>query len=144
MELFMGYPDKDLTRVRTLYKRLSDPHWMARPLEWFWAGPDGRPQGFAPLTYSNPGLANLLWLSLDMGSSPQCYDVNRNGLYMLLLLIGHSAQLDGEPLLDLASVLTLREFAARLPATASSGLGAESAYPLLKMLAERRLAHADT
>jgi hypothetical protein len=52
--------------------------------------------------------------------------------------------LDGEPLTDWASVLTLREFADRLPATSEAELAVERAYPLLKTLAARRLADAHT
>lgn len=141
-------PDWALDRLRSMWARLASPHWMRNPRSWMWACSDGRPQGFGVLANDQPGKANLLWLSMDLDAPPRAYDAHTNSLYVLLYREAEFSRLDGQPLADLASMLTLREFAERLPTQQEMFnrplVGAERAYPLLKLLAERRLAHADT
>jgi hypothetical protein len=134
---------RDLEKVRRLCARLAHPHWMLRPRSWMWARPDGMPQGFGNAVYTNPGLSNLLWLSMDMDAPPTAYDAQMNSLYVVLFQGAEFARIGGTPLTDLAALCTLREFVDRLPREPGRH-GAEVAYPLLRLLAERRLKHADT
>jgi hypothetical protein len=131
--------DKDLAKVREMFSRLEHhSFWMPRPESWVWARPgDGQPQGFGLLARQSPGLCNLLWLSMEMDRPPAVYDAMENGLYMLIMLQGQKARLLGEPLLDVAGLMTLVQFEQALPAEA--GFGLATAYPLLKLLAKRRL-----
>lgn len=135
-------PVRDLCELHALWARLAHPWWMPAPHTWTWRRPDGKPQGFGPITADAPGLANLLWLSLDLGRPPQEYDASQNGLYTLLVMHSSTAKLFGEPLLDVAGLLPLREFAALL-AGAGGSHPVERAYPLLSLLAERRMHRAD-
>jgi hypothetical protein len=131
-------PDSDLVKVRALCRHLADPFWMPRPRSWVWARPgDGQPQGFGLLAAASPGLCNLLWLSMEMDQPPQTYDAQANGLYLLLAMEGARARLAGEPLLEVAGLMTLAQFEQALPA--EGGLGLAATYPLLKLLAKRRL-----
>lgn len=132
--------DPVLVQVRTLCHRLENANWMPKPREWVWVRPDGRMQGFGVLWPDQPGLANLLWLAMDMGSPPQRYDSASNTLFSLVLLHAEMAKLDGGLLHDWAGVLTLRQFHDRLPEKAGPGPNPiERTYPLLKLLAARRL-----
>jgi hypothetical protein len=128
--------------LRALYARLENPYWMPEPASWVWDC-DGRRQGPALLITCEPGLANLLWLTLDMGTPPQTYDMSLNPVMSMLMLAGSPAKLAGEPLFDQAALHTLQEFHDLLPAEAS-GATLTAIYPLLKMLAARRLRHAHT
>lgn len=124
-------------QVRALYSRLERPFWMPEPASWVWDC-DGRPQGPGLLITCEPGLANLLWLALDLGRPPQVYDLSKNSVMTMLLLAGGAARLAGEPLFDRAALHTLAEFHDLLPGQAS-GEVLTAVYPLLKMLAARRL-----
>lgn len=127
-------------QVRQLCERLEHPNWMPNPGSWTWARPDGARQGFGLIWRDEPGLANLLWLSMDMGRPPATYDSARNTLYGLVLTQMTVAELDGELLTDWAGVLPLSEFHAKLgKAPVSKRNVLENAYPLLYLLAGRRL-----
>lgn len=134
---------RDLNKVRALEARISHPYWMPHPDAWIWTRPDGMAQGFAPLIYSAPGLCNLLWLAMDHEKPPQYYDALSSALYMLLV-VDRSAKLLGEPLKDVAGLLSLRQFYEALPETSLAVDPVEHAYPLLRRLAARRLQHAHT
>lgn len=139
------YPPLEIDpKVVQLFKRLASPHWMQNPRSWVWQREDGGPQGFGPICKEHPGLANLLWLSMDMVRPPLYYDGVNNALYNAVLVLGHSALLDGEPLFDRAALDPLHQFYNRLPdAEAPGARGLETMYPLLKLLAARRLTHAN-
>jgi hypothetical protein len=139
---YQHYPDPDLTKVQALVRRVSSPFWMHRPEAWIWQRPDGYPQGFVGLMDS-PGLCNLLWLSMAFDRPPQVYDANQNGLFLRLLSGARDAKLGGEPLTDWAGLLTLQEFIDQLPQEAGPAGTIASTYPLLRLLGERRLGHAD-
>jgi hypothetical protein len=132
---------RDLEKVRALTARISYPHWMHRPGTWTWTRPDGMSQGFSSMIYTQPGLCNLLWLAMDLDRPPEAYNALANPLYMLLV-VNRDAKLRGEPLTDMAALLTLRQFHDLLPESTAAVNPVEHAYPLLRLLAERRLDHA--
>lgn len=129
---------EELAKVQDMCRRLANPHWMPRPKSWMWLRGDGMPQGFGTLAYDRPGLANLLWLSLDLDVPPRNYEANLNSLYVLLFQEAEFTFVDGTALTDIASLSTLREFIDRMP-TEPGKRGLERAFPLLRLLAERRL-----
>lgn len=132
-----------MVRVKQLCLRLGHPNWMPAPETWEWRRPDGSRQGFGPYWRQDPGMANLLWLAMDLHRPPAEYDASQNTLYTLLFTHGATATLWGQPLLDMAGVLPLKEFHHRLGSAPYAVHPVEMAYPLLYLLAERRLAHAD-
>jgi len=126
--------------VRNLCHRLGHPNWMADPTAWYWKRPDGMPQGFGLGWHAHPGLANLLWLSMDLEHPPQVYDGGTNPLYTSTIMFCGTSKLRDQALLDWTSLGSLQEFHDALPATAPAGGNSlERAYPLLKLLAKRRL-----
>lgn len=134
--------ERALTDVRNMCHQLGNPNWMANPRSWIWTRPDGLAQGFGPAWRESPGLANLLWLSMDFREPPQVYDATKNSLYMYLMMFAGSSKLHGLPLLDLAGLRSLQAFHTLLPAgetLLAGGNSLERAYPLLKLLAQRRL-----
>lgn len=118
--------------------------WMIEPRSWIWTTAGGQPQG--PGAHLNePGLANLLWLSLDMDKAPRQYDARQNQLYSLLATRANKMELDGLPLIAQADGLTLAQFhslckTARFAAPAPH----PDIAPLLAHLANRRLTYAHT
>lgn len=133
---------REMLDVRLLYARLADPLWMDQPERWVWRRPDGAPQGPALVAQRAPGLANLLWLSMDMAQPPRDYDGIRNPLFTRVVTCAGSAHLAGEPLLDVAGLVPLAEFARMLPQEPASDHPLEQTYPLMRLLAERRLCDA--
>jgi hypothetical protein len=136
------YRARDLGKVRALCEHLASPQWMPNPGAWLWTRPDGNPQGFGMLAYTSPGMANLLWLAMDMDEPPSRYDTRANPLYQMVITDAAAAKLAGQPLVDLASVLPLSAFADKL-SDVPLGHGIEQMYPLLRALAQRRLHHAN-
>jgi len=132
-----------LADVRAMCARLSAPTWFSDPQDWRWRKPDGTVQGLHLVVEHTPGLANLLWLALDLDLPPPAYDGATNLLFMSVLTTSVASRLNGQPLLDLASVKTLQEFHDMLP-TQIQGHNLERHYPALKALARRRLDHANT
>jgi predicted NUDIX family NTP pyrophosphohydrolase len=140
---FQNKPEPDhspeMDKVRALCAHLGSPFWMRNPRSWVWSRPsDGAPQGFGLAAHDSPGAANLLWLSMEMDRPPHSYSATENGLYTLITVQAGRALLGGEPLIDVAGILTLQQFYDRLPDW-PVGSGLEQAYPLLKLLAGRRL-----
>lgn len=133
---------EELAKVQALVSRLSSPHWMRNPRSWMWARGDGMPQGFGLAALERPGLANLLWLSMDLDVPPRLYEANKNTLYVLLFQEAEFVQIGGMSLADLAALSTLREFVERVPCEPGKR-GLERAFPLLRLLAKRRLDNAD-
>jgi hypothetical protein len=134
--------DPDLAKVRALCSRLEQPFWMPDPDKWVWLQPDGRPQGPGLVSYASPGLTNLLWLALDLPAPPPVFQMTDNLLAGLVLLLAGSSRLVGQPLLDMAALHPLDEFAALLPEARAPGSNSlEGAYPVLRLLALRRLRH---
>jgi hypothetical protein len=129
---------RDLAKVQALCLRLANPHWMPRPQSWMWLRGDGMPQGFGTLAHERPGLANLLWLSLDLDAPPRTYEAHMNSLYVLLFQEAEFTFIGGTSLVDIAGLSTLREFIDRLPIEPGKR-GLERMFPLLRLLAERRL-----
>lgn len=126
-------------QVRALCERLANPYWMKDPASWVWKRRDGVAQGFGAAGIE-PGLANLLWLAMDLGTPPEVYEGSHNALYSAVLIYHPLAALDSAPLTDRAAVDTLQQFHDRLPSKACAP-GLEALYPLLKELAARRLRH---
>lgn len=128
------------------------PFWMSTPAEWVWHGPSG-PQGFglnrppSPIdseqvdesTYRNFGLTNLLWLSMDMARPPRHYDARLNSLYCMLLISAGGMLVDGLPIIEQASTLTLRQFHDLAATGKFSAKQGHDILPLLRLLAFRRL-----
>lgn len=134
-----------IVKVSNMLRRLlTPPNWMPNPTTWTWRRPDGNPQGFGVTYADDPGMANLLWLTMDLAKPPEHYNGLGNALFTIVLLEAHSAKLGGAPLLHLAALKTLREFHDMLPESGHQGNRLERMYPLLKMLAAERLRNADT
>jgi hypothetical protein len=133
--------DPDLAKVRAMCTRLGQL-WMPDPASWAWRRPDGMVQGLAHIYADNPGLANLLWLALDMPAPPRQYNVTDNLLAVLVLAQASRSKLNGVPLLDVAALRTLAEFSRLLPEARIAGNELEGAYPVLRLLALRRLRDA--
>lgn len=95
--------------------RVIQPNWMPNPDSWVWPLAEGHPpsQGWGRTWRSNPGLANLLWLLLDMGRPPRFYNVRAN-LDYTSLIFGASGAL--KPLVELAEVSSLERFILELKA----------------------------
>lgn len=124
-----------------LFNRLKNHTgaWMARPGDWVWTAPGGQPQGFGLNWRDNVGRANLLWLAMDMDTPPsRQYNLRFHQLCMLILTHGEKMGLAGLPLFDQAGTLTLAQF--RNVCQEHN----ESIYPLLVLLANRRMEHAHT
>ena len=141
---------RDMEGLRALLARLENPLWMRDPASWVWQRGDGAPQGPGLLVRAHqrggdhaPGFCNLQWLAMDLDTPPRHYDLGHNLLYSILSLHALGARLAGEPLLDVAGIVPLRQFAAMLPPQVTSSQPAEKMYPLLRVLAERRLAYAN-
>lgn len=128
-------------QVQGLCSRMSrNPCWMPDPASWVWKRPDGQKQGFGLGWHLEPGMANLLWLALDKQEPPARYDAATNLLYSQVMMGAYSGQLRGTVLVSAASVLTLQEFEAALPAVAPPrSTVLEMRYPELKRLARKRL-----
>lgn len=131
-----------LKQVRALCARLENPYWMAKPDDWVWVRPDGAAAGFGLIARSHPGMANLLWLAMDLATPPWEYDMDSNPMMQLLFVYGTSSRLCGQPLADLAALSTLQEFHELLGAVGPGSNPLEHAYPVLRMFAARRLRHA--
>lgn len=127
--------------VIDLCARLARPNWMAKPDSWMWLAPEGHLQGFGRSWRDNPGQANLLWLTMGLDAPPASYDVRRNPYYTLVMVLGRHADLNGEPIFDLAATMPLHAFAELLPDTVTAA-GLPQVYPKLKEFALKRLAHA--
>ncbi len=120
--------------------------WFPTPNQWCWARPDGHHQGISMLrAEDNRGLANLLWLAMDLERPPLTYDMRDNGLCVLLMGTGRRTTLDGLPLYQQAAELTLAQFrnACRDGAFVPPA-GTDNYAPLLVMLANGRLNYAVT
>ena len=116
--------------------------WMPDPDDWVWTTPAHQPQGFGLNWRDNVGMANLLWLALDMERPPsRNYNMRYHKLCMLLVEGGHSMQLAGLSVFDQAGSLTLAQFRnlCYTPGPADTQIA-----PLLAILANGRLAHAYT
>ncbi len=119
--------------------------WMDRPGDWVWSTAAGQPQGFGLVCRDEVGLANLLWLAMDMSRPPQTYDLRHNNLCLLITLHGRKMGLDGQWLFNQAEALSLAQFR-NLCRTAKFDAPQQSMQiaPLLDILATRRLEHAHT
>lgn len=128
-------------KIRKMWGHLErNPFWMPSPRSWTWKRPDGHYQGFAGMGQDNPGIANLLWLTLDMATVPKTYNAAENSLFQYVIVHASKVKIGHIPLLDAASFYTLREFEAMLPHTVPVTRNPlERAFPLLKLLAQRRL-----
>lgn len=122
--------------------------WVERPQDWVWQAPERLRQGFGPMVRDGAagvGLANLLWLSMDMETPPRFYDARTNPLYVALALYAPQMVLNAWPLLDQAADLTLRQFHEQCnkgPLLGPKQLG--TMLPLIQLLATRRLENALT
>lgn len=144
--MMAAVPDQVVTQVRKLYARLErNPRWMPNPERWVWKKPDGHAQGFAWVTYDNPGLANLLWLCMDMHTPPTDYDAGSNPLWTWVLMYQQTAKVGDLLLVDAANFLSLKEFHDLLPSDPQITRNPlERAMPLMKILAARRMRNEDT
>ncbi len=120
--------------------------WMKAPGDWVWTSTDGQPQGFGLFWRQNTGLANLLWLALDMDQAPSArYNWRHHQLCAMLVVHGPKMVLDGLPLFSQAEALTLAQFRNLCePAKFSTPYPIPNIAVLLVMLANKRLEHAHT
>lgn len=122
-----------------------NPAWMPLPGNWMWPTPDGQMQGFGASWRSNPGLANLLWLSLDMEKPPRLFDCRQHELYMLLFTYGQPTCGTLSRLVELAELTRLRDFPRRLETRPEiARIPRYDLAPLLITLADQRIKHAHT
>lgn len=127
---------------QALYTRLANPMWMERPDDWLWdrRGHPGQRQGWGAGAWrSNPGLSNLIWLSINLDQPPGSYDVNNLHLVQMLVTEGHAAKACGASLFDLAGLKTLHQFGALLTVAPERQTRVEKTYPLLLVYVNRRL-----
>lgn len=118
--------------------RVLQPNWFPAPDCWFWRRPDGVRQGFGLTWRGDPGMANLLWLALDLERPPTILDARRIPLYSWLLL-------HGQPLASSASILTLAQWTRDLGMSAVlPNVRRIPQFQQLLNLAEKRLHHAHT
>lgn len=116
--------------------------WMEQPEGWAWPTPNGRQGPGRHFVAGQVGLANLLWLALDLPAPPASYNGRDNPLYVMLLLHSPVMTVNDMLLIDHAGCLTLEQFR-DLCGTGKWG-GPGNILPLLRLLANKRLNHAHT
>ena len=129
--------------VLPFVSRVVNPNWMPNPDNWVWTTPEGNMQGFGHVWRNQPGLANLLWLVLDMERPPRLFDARKHDAFMLVLTYGaaHAGVLDD--LVQLAELNGLSRFRSELSKRPEiAAVPRFQLAPLLLLLAERRLRHA--
>jgi hypothetical protein len=119
------------------FNQAKFPYWMPSPARWVWCSPEGKTCGFGLRCVEPPGLANLLWLAMDLPKPPGTYDVKTNPLYLWAIL-NHKVTINGVTLADLAGE-TLPNFCAKLQ---YNNLPAE--VVALREVAERKAKYANT
>ncbi len=121
--------------------RLHRATWMPDPEAWVWHTPDGRMQGFGHFAQADPGLANLLWLTLDRFDPPVEYACRDNVDYVNILLHSARIHLNGHLITEQAESLTLRQFRDELRTGRVTGVEPRFVARMLA-LANKRLEHA--
>lgn len=125
-------------------RHAAAPNWMPQPENWMWYTPDGRVQGFGATWRDTVGLANLLWLALDMKTPPLHFDARFHNLYMLLLHYGAATTGTLADLVELAELNPLAQFRTKLALVPEIAMVPRlNLAPLLILLADGRL-HAHT
>lgn len=126
-----------------LFKHLAahSALWMVNPGQWIWATAAGQAQGPGMVADEDPGLANLIWLALDMEEPPRRYDLRYHNLVHILLMTSNQLTLAGLPLRDQAASLTLTQFHETCAAEPHKP---GSIIELLALLSKGRLTHAHT
>lgn len=126
-----------------LFQRLNQfSAWMPEPRSWIWTTPGNQMQG-PGIVHEKPGLANLLWLSLDMDKPPQQYDARANHLYCMLATQAHKMELGGLALIEQADGLTLAQFRNMCNSVHfAAPAPIPDIAPVLAHLASRRLVYA--
>lgn len=130
-------------QILPFVQRVVNPNWMPTPDQWVWTTPEGSTQGFGHTWRSNPGLANLLWLVLDLERPPRVFDARKHNPYMLIAIYGaaHSGTL--AELVKLAELNSLARFRTELVKRPEiANVPRHQLAPLLILLAERRLRNA--
>lgn len=137
-----------MTAETLLFKQLEGYRstWMARPDDWVWTTPARHPQSFGPAWRLAVGLANLLWLALDMDRPPDHpYDLRDHPLCTLLIMYGTKMELGGLPIFSQSEALTLVQFS---NLCGTERFTAPAPIPditrRLAVCANRRLKHAHT
>jgi hypothetical protein len=115
-------------------RRLVYPYWVDDMETWKWPVA-GMFCGPALLMGSDPGKANLLWLALGLEVPPKAPPP---GLASNLLYSWVVYESQKYPVLALASMYTLPEFAARIGGLRSESFQVAQMLLTLKMLAEKR------
>jgi hypothetical protein len=129
--------------VLPFVRQVVNPNWMPNPDNWMWTTPENTRQGFGRTWRAQPGLANLLWLALDMNTPPRLFDARQHQLYCLLLMYGAPGVGVLRELVELAELQPLRPFVQRLKAKpAMADIPRYKLAPLLTTLAEGRLLRA--
>lgn len=119
--------------------------WMDRPGDWVWESIGGQLQGFGLSWRDNVGLANLLWLAMDMEAPPKIYHMRTNVLATLLTMHGGQMKLGGLPLFDQSASLTLAQFRNALTIQAfEAPPPCPNISPVLTTLANGRLVYANS
>lgn len=132
--------DAVMLQVRKMVAHLEKPYWMIAPEAWWWVSPSGARQTLYSPT--EPGLSNLLWLVMDMDTPPHHYSAALNSMMTLVFACSPAAKLGGVSILDAAAVLPLRDFYDLLVKAPRGTNPLEETYPVLALLAKRRLNHA--
>lgn len=117
--------------------------WMDQPGEWAWPTPNGWHGPALHWRAGQVGLANLLWLALDLAAPPVAYVARDNPLYTRIIVYAGKLLVNDTPLIDHAECLTLEQFRDLCGTGKWAGPG-NNILPLLHLLANRRLHHAHT
>lgn len=130
-------------QVLPFVRRVVNPNWMPNPDRWVWPTAEGAMQGFGYTWRSNVGLANLLWLVLDMETPPRCFDAHKHNAYMMIMLYGAAHNGTLAELVQLAELNGLARFRTELAKKPEmANVPRAKLAPLLLLLAERRLRNA--
>lgn len=97
-----------------VWRQLVSPFWT-NPAGWEW-----RTDGHTLSLYNfqeQPGIWNLVWLSLDLDQPVDGYNIRHNSLAVWVMTSAHTTRCRGKTLEELAARHTLEQFAKLLPAT---------------------------
>lgn len=94
-------------------QRTINPNWMPDPDSWNWPMEAGHPpqQGWGRTWRDNPGLANLLWLVMQMDKPPALWNARTMPRYSMVVLGANGAL---RPVVELAALNTLDQFVVKV------------------------------
>lgn len=102
-----------LARQNTALQRAISPNWMPNPDSWNWPMEEGHPpqQGWGRTWRDNPGLANLLWLVMQMGTPPKVWNARSMPRYSMVVMGADGAL---RQVVEIAALNTLEQFVAKV------------------------------